>query len=623
MVKSNVKLPFELPSKNTLFLTLVIMAVSFAVYFNVLYNGFVYDDNHEVLDNSWIRDVQHLPDMFSKNSWYFQGEASNYYRPFKHIFYMVAYYIFGLKPWGFHLVNVLFHSANSLLVFIIAARLLKERDAHCISTHTQLSQAVFSAPFIAAILFATHPIHTEAVAWVSAGVEVSYTFFCLLSLYFYMKDKDTGGIYGYLLSLMSFSFALLCKETALIMPIVLVAYDFAFPRQGERIIANAKKYVPFFLISGAYLVVRVNILSGLAPLQSHIYHNTYQMLINVFPLFAVYLEKLLVPINLHLFSVIHPIDSPLEALGIFCLIIGVVYLGFIVVAYRKNRVAFFCLAVLLIPLLPAFYIPAIVMNYSLAERYLYLPSVGFVILAGMLFVWMKRKMPRYSLAVMIAVSVLTGLYSFQTITRNKVWENDLTLFTDTVAKSPAAAMPLNGLGFALVGSGKYDEAIECFNKAIDMSPSPSKIYYNRGVAFYKKGLFEKAIADFDKSIALDDRYYKTYNNKGQIYGEMGYLDKALEQFNKTIEINPEASIPYGNRGLVHFLKGEYDRALEDMNKAIELDNHNTGAYGTRGNLYLRTGHKELAILDFQRACDLGNEKACEVLKQYVSSRGKF
>src|SRR4030067_1293934 len=107
---------------------IIILITSFAVYFNALSNDFVYDDKSQVLENHWIKDIKFIPEIFSENVWSFTKESviSNYYRPLMHLIYMLNYYIFGLKPWGFHLVNILFHAGVSVLVFIIGLNLIRE-----------------------------------------------------------------------------------------------------------------------------------------------------------------------------------------------------------------------------------------------------------------------------------------------------------------------------------------------------------------------------------------------------------------------------------------------------------------------------------------------------------------
>ncbi|MGD1076174.1 MAG: hypothetical protein ABR903_08900 [Thermodesulfovibrionales bacterium] len=163
---------------------LIVLLVSFRIYFNALFNSFVYDDRLQVLDNCWIRDINHVPDIFSKSVWSFQDETviSNYYRPLMHLFFLLNYHVFGLRPWGFHLLNVLFHAGVSVLVFVISARLLRASSNPSPLTENGFAGSLLSPPFVGALLFAAHPIHTEAVAWVSGVPELSYTFFFLLSL---------------------------------------------------------------------------------------------------------------------------------------------------------------------------------------------------------------------------------------------------------------------------------------------------------------------------------------------------------------------------------------------------------------------------------------------------------
>jgi hypothetical protein len=119
------------PGLQKLFMIFIIVSVSFAVYLNALSNGFVYDDKAQVTENIWIKDVKNIPGIFTSSVWSFVGEhaVSNYYRPLMHLIFMGNYYIFGLNPWGFHFVNIIFHVAVSVLVFVLLLRLLKPSDS--------------------------------------------------------------------------------------------------------------------------------------------------------------------------------------------------------------------------------------------------------------------------------------------------------------------------------------------------------------------------------------------------------------------------------------------------------------------------------------------------------------
>jgi 4-amino-4-deoxy-L-arabinose transferase-like glycosyltransferase len=247
---------------------LVLLVVSLAVYFNALFGGFVCDDKAQVVDNPWIRDIGNIPTIFSKGVWLFQPSqiTSNFYRPLMHVVYMINYHVFGLKPWGFHLVNILFHAANSVMVFIIAARLFGRSSISRVAEESRnnppaqqlnfspsrftIHGSLFPA-FVAALLFALHPVHTEAVTWIAGLPDVAFTFFYLFSLYFYILARE-GGKRGYLLSILSFSTATLFKEPALTLPVILIAYDFLFKKWDENIMAGIKRYIPYAVVSLVY-----------------------------------------------------------------------------------------------------------------------------------------------------------------------------------------------------------------------------------------------------------------------------------------------------------------------------------------------------------------------------------
>jgi hypothetical protein len=158
---------------------LIIAVISFALYANTLVNDFVYDDSAQVGKNPWIRDIRYLPDIFTSSVWGFESGSvtSNYYRPMMNVMFMITY-IFGLKPWGFHLVNILFHVGNSVLVFMIATKLRSAPEIGVDAAREVKEQAqgpllpifhdsrftIHDFPFITALLFA-HPIHVESVAW--------------------------------------------------------------------------------------------------------------------------------------------------------------------------------------------------------------------------------------------------------------------------------------------------------------------------------------------------------------------------------------------------------------------------------------------------------------------------
>ncbi len=549
--------------KSQLLQIMILIAMSCAVYGNTLWNGFVYDDIPQVVQNPWIREARFIEEIFTKNVWAFQGTSTNYYRPLLHLSFMLSYYLFGLAPWGFHLVNILLHAGVSVLVFLISARLFREDNP---------SASFFSRflPFIAAVLFAVHPIHTEVVAWVGGVTDVSFNLFLLLALYLYILSKDRGvhqkGLY--LLSVASFFLATLCKEPALTFPLILAAYDYAFSRETLRPVDHLKRYSLYLGVAAVYLILRANALGGFAPVRRHGELSVYEFLINVFPLFRQYLGKLLLPTHLNAYHVFLPISSIAEPNGLFSLATTMVFAGTVLLALKKSRPAFFALALVLVPLLPALYIPGAGEN-TFAERYLYLPSFGFVLLVALLAGRVVLWKPRWSVPVATALALVTILYSLGTVQRNGVWKDDERLWRDVVQHSPNSAVPHYNLASALNAQGRIDEAIAEYRTAIRIQPA-AVVYTSLGAAYQAKGLINEAIEQYRLALRLQPGDADAHTYLAIAYAESGALDNAIEHFRIAVQLQPDsASAQYG-LGRAYLDKGRPAEAIPYLEYAVRL-----------------------------------------------------
>lgn len=585
--------------------------VSAGVYLNTLSNGFVYDDEFQILENPWIKDVRYLSKIFLSNVWAFRwGATSNYYRPLLHIIFMIDYYIFGLKPWGFHLVNIVFHAGVSVLVFLIASMLINHptrREKSPSPPLTTLSGVTggdkgegdysLLLPLVAAILFATHPIHTEVVAWVSGIPELSFTVFYLLSFYFYIK---AGGKYGkhLMLSILFFFLSTLCKETALTLPILLLAYDYSFRNnlhqrtgvgQGfsptltlDRVIQGLKaglpykliiKYLPYLIVAGIYFIIRTYAIEGFAPFKRHADLTNYEYFINIFPLFVQHLEKLTLPINLNVFYALHPIHSIFEWQGIITVILTLLFVFFAYLFRRINRTAFFSLLWIAVPLLPVFYIPALGEN-TFAERYLYLPSVGFVIVVSIVLgrIYQVKWLGRYTDIVIIStVIIISGLYSTGTIKKNYIWQDNYTLWMDTVKKPSDNYMAHYMLGITYVKGRRLDEAILEFMATLRLNPKYAEAHYSLGLAYFIQGNFDEASEEYMTALRLKPSYPQAHNNLGNVYYYQGRLDKAMMEYTAALKLNPNYTEAHYNMGNVYMLKGLRDEALKEYKIALKIE----------------------------------------------------
>ena len=577
----------------------IILITSIGVYLNTLSNDFVYDDEFQILKNPWITDVRYVPEIFFSDVWAFKGEViTNYYRPVMHIILMIDYYIFGLNPWGFHLTNIIFHSGITVLVFLTTSALLNQR--------------VIPAAFVAALLFATHPIHTEVVAWVSGIPELSFTFFYLLSFYLYIIKADAVWGKLFISSLLFFFLSTLCKETALTLPMLLLVHDYSFKKDLTlKLSSNTfnlllKRYLPYLIVAGIYFVLRTYAIGGFAPLKRHSKLSNYQYIINVFPLFVQYLEKLILPINLNAYHVLYPMSSIFEWKGIVSILLTSAFTLAIYFLRRINRLIFFTLLWIVIPLLPVLYIPALG-EASFTERYLYLPSVGFVILTACLLAktFQFRIFGQTVLYVIAPLLIMiTAFYSAQTIKRNFTWKDNYTLWSDTVEKSPDGAEPHNNLGNACYGKGFTDKAMEHFQIAVGLKPDYAEAYNNLGNIYYDKGFIDKALEYFQFATRLKPNYAHAYYNLGTVYYDRGLIDKAIEQYQIAIRLKPYFPKAHYNLGIAYDDTGFLDMAAEHYQIAVTLRPNYPEVHNNLGIIYAKQGQWDKAISEFNVAIQL-------------------
>ncbi len=553
-----------------LFPILIILFFSFAVYFNALYCDFVYDDIDQVLNNPWIRDIRNIPTFFSKGVWGFWMDPakSNYYRPLMYVTYTFVYHLFGAKAWGFHLVNILFHCGVTVLVFLLSRKLLMDHRPSRFP-----ADIVF--PSIAAILFASHPIHTEAVTWIAGLPDVAFTFFYLLSFYLYARSK--AGLSGsYLFSVACFTVAAFFKEPALTLPIVLFAYDYVFREARTHFLDYARRYVPYLVIGVGYLALRIHALGKFAPNKMHVSLSAYQYVINVFPLFAKYLEKLIAPLNLNTFHVLHPISSLFELKGAFSFMATAAFLILTAIAFKKNKVVFLSLLFVAVPLLPVLYIPVLAEN-SFTERYLYLPSVGYVILLSTVLLWVKERLPRMVRSVTVILIVVLGLYTVGTVNRNNMWKNNFLLWADTVKKSPDSPFAHTALGNEYAFKGRLDMALAEYQTALRLRPDYADAHVNLGILYRWRGQLDMAITEYETALRLKPDYADAHYDLANAYAAKGQLDMAIAEYQTALRLKPNYANAHFNLGVAYLRKNAVDMAKGEFEEGLKISPDNQKA----------------------------------------------
>jgi Flp pilus assembly protein TadD len=532
-------------------------SVAFVVHVPALFAQFVYDDMAQVLENRWIRDLRHLGAIFSGSVWSFNNgsAASNYYRPAMHTIYAFEFQLFGLRPWGFHLVNVLLHAAVSALVVLVAARLVadlgKEREA-----------PGFLSPALAAgLLFATHPIHTEAVVWVAALPELSFVLFGLLAFLAFVRSEGAWTPWGWL-SVGLFFVSTLCKETALVLPAFLGLH--ALLRRQLPLGAIFRRLIPFGIAAAISLVLRFQALSGFAPEIRWGELTSFQVVLNATVLFAKYLWKLVLPVELNAFHVLHPVLSAFEPRALAGALVAAGFVALCVLAWRRSALVFFSLQTILLPLLPVLNIRFVGEN-AFAERYLYLPSLGFTILLALLLFRVPGRVARATL-----LAALVALYSAGTWRRATIWKDNFTLFQDTARKSPDHYVSQTSLANAFYERGEIDAAIERYRVALALRPNENA-RANLGIAYLRKGRTEEAVAELETAVRTLPRDSKSRAALGFAYETKGWLAAAVGQYEAAVSLDPDSAAYHNNLGVAYWKAGRKEKAAEHFRASVRLE----------------------------------------------------
>jgi tetratricopeptide (TPR) repeat protein len=569
--------PARAPSDRLLVLgaCAAVIALALGAYWGSLGSGFVYDDVPQVLENLWIRSPRNLLSAFTSSAWGFTGMVSNYYRPMMHVVYTVAHALSGLDPTAFHAANLLLHAAASVLVLAIAFLLLR--------TDTERRPALALATG-AAVLFALHPIHTEAVCWVGGVPDLAATVFGLASVYLYATappGTSPSLSVRYVLSVAAFLAAALSKEIALVLPALLVVHDLALRRDGRSLLRRSAAWVPFGMVALAYLALRWNALGAFAPVRRHAQLGAPGLALNAAALFAGYLEKLVVPARLTVFHEFHPVVSAAEPRALAGVAAVVLFGAAGAWLWKASRRGFVAWALVLLPLLPALYIPGVGEN-PFAERYLYLPSVGFVWLLalGARAGWAAR--PRLWPGLAAAAAALAATYAAATVARLPVWRDDVSLWTDAARRSPGAPIP----------------------------------HYNLAIALHQRGRTVDAIPEYEAALRIEESA-NAWSSLGAAYRDVGDAGRAIAALGRAIELNPGLAAPYGNLGAVLLDAGRDAEAVELLRSAVALDPAFSGALHNLGVAYERLGRRNEAIASFAAAlrADPSNSSAAAHLQR--------
>ena len=548
------------------------------IYLNSLGNTFVYDDYLTITNNHFIRERRYLSAFFSQKYFAISNELT--YRPVVTLSYFVDYAIWQLQPWGYHLTNLVIHTLNVYLVYFAVYHLFKNRIT----------------AFISCLLFSIHPIFSEAVNAVSYREDLlSASFLLVAFILFIQYNKSTNRRYfiiWYALSLLTYLLAMLSKETAFVLPFLILSYDLIFQKNHilnfhNRIRRLAANYAGYIAIGGFYLFLRFYLFHNPGESVRYPGNSVFVNFIMMTKVLGYYVKLLFIPAPLNADYIVPLTFSPADAAFIISIILLIITAILLVKKCRLSSIWTFSTIWFFVTLLPVLNI--IPINNIMAERYLYIPGIGFTMLFGSILTHRISKYRIYKSFRLAPIAVVCLLFTWCTVSRNRIWLNEFTFSTETIRRSPASFRVYNDLGYFYYHNGLNDAAIQAFKDSIRVRHNQPKAHCNLGAAYALKGLNDAAIEELKVAINLRNQYPEAHNNLGILYKRKGMLNEAINEYIEALKVNPYYADAHNNLGSALIDMGRLDEALSEIEKAVKI----------RRNFAL--AHYNMAVIYFKKA----------------------
>jgi len=567
--------------------------ISIIVYLNCLQNSFVYDDDSTIINNYFVRHWSNLPALFTSK--YFALSAELTYRPVVTLSYFIDYTFWHLNPLGYHLTNILLHAINSILVFIFAFQVFKNRTPALIS----------------AVFFSSYPLFSEVVNAVGFREDLLAFMFLTLAFICYLKANQQRYILYYPISLFCYFLGLFSKEMAITLPILIVLYDVVF-KGYPYMKSKYLYYLGYFFVATFYILNRFFFLHN--PLESQIPYPQGSFFVNFLTMshvLAGYMKLLFLPFNLNVDYVV-PFSTSLAKVSSWLTVL--LFIAVATISYRlrfQYRHMYFFVLWFFVTLIPVMNI--VPLGNIMAERYLYIPGAGFSMIVADFF---SKRQIRYTPGSRIHLNIPLSVFfvfilffifsgnAYLTFKRNNDWKDGLWLWSKTTLTSPNSFRAHINLGNAYEKKGLNTAAFEEYQKALSIDPNDADIYNNLGIYYNKMNFFEDAIRHFIRCLNINPKHPRAYNNLGVVFTKQRRLDDAIQVFREAISINPLYPDAHNNLGIACYRKGLMDDAEREFKLAIYIEPYHAEAHNDLGILYNDKHLFDEAIKEFEMAVQI-------------------
>lgn len=581
---------------SAVFLSALLFLLAVCAFLPALKNGFInLDDPIYVTGNVHVNQGLTWPGLV----WAFHGTDGGIWLPLTWFSHMLDCQLYGLKPWGHHLTSILFHAANTVLVFLWLRR---------------MTGAMWRS-FVLAALFGLHPLRVESVAWVSERKDVLSALFWFLALCAYteyVKKSQAGPSAAknfYALALLFFILGLMAKPMLVTLPFVLLLLDY-WPLNrfdGKKNIPSlVMEKWPFFFLSALACIVAFVTQKNEKAVIFLARLPVFDRIENAIVSYVRYIGKSLWPENLCVFYP-HPVQWPMGIVFSSATLLLIISLIFV---WQRRRHPYLLVGWLwflgtLIPVIGLVQIG----QQAMADRYTYIPQIGLLLC----LVWgvhaLSKTWKRQSF--ILSVTATATILACVTLTCRQIgwWRDSETLFRRTIAVTTDNITAHIMLGFALDRAGKAKEAVEEYHFGLRDNPKDATLHDNLGLDLYRLGRIDEAIVDFKKAIEINHTNAEFHINLGTALFQKGRIDEAIAQYQDALEINSSSDQAHNNLANAFLQKGLIDDAIVHYQKASEINPTNAEVYNDLGTAFLQKKRIDEAIVQYQKTLKINPDNA--------------
>jgi tetratricopeptide (TPR) repeat protein len=589
------------------FATLLLLGFSLLLYVTTTGHEFVVDDNLLLAHNPYVLSLHYVREIFTQDFWSFLGARgeTGFYRPLVMLTLLGERMLFGLRPAGYHLVNVVLNAVVAVLVYRLARALWREGGG----------------AFWAGLLFSVLPVHTENVAPVSGISDLQCALFMLLAAAIYMRPVDSRGHLPGRSSWLAgvlFLLAALAKEVALVLPVLVVFYEHFLRPSDDRVDAKERvgRYVPMLMLATLYLAARIAVFRGFAKLPGGHNLDLKTTIASGFSLLGQYCYKLVWPRQLTYFLTFHPPQAWYDRyvlLGtLFVLLAAAAFFR----CWRRQRAVSFAVLwffLTLGPVLNARWVGA----SAYGERYLYIPSIAFCWLVGEGLARLRGSKPegqaaRWILAPGLAL-LLVVVLAARTLARLPDWKNNGALALATLREDPDSGMYHVYLGNAFREQGERGLARKEYVAALALDPSIGEAYLNLAGVLMDDGAVDAARELMKRAVKANPRFPETFHAWGLIELGQGERGRARKLFERAVALNPNYCDALNNLGVMSLEDGKLEEAQGFLTRAVRADPRSLDAAMNLGAVLAQKGDFVRAEAQFRHALQLAPTSAVPYL----------